>query len=209
MKPALGLLLLVAGCNRTPPEPAPAPSIAVEPRSTSALPLGGGTGWGREVARPNRCLAKLADSPPPVPPAASRCPPDPEPSQKLPRGEVSFPESPKAPKLEVELAVTPRDIERGLMYRTLMGDDRGMLFRLDGRRDHTFWMRNTCIPLDMMFVDDDGVIVGIVEGAAPLTESTRSVGCPSVYVLEVNGGFTRKFGVQPGQRITIPDAARQ
>jgi uncharacterized protein len=61
----------------------------------------------------------------------------------------------------------------------------------------------------MMFVDDDGVIVGIVEGAAPLTESTRSVGCPSLYVLEVNGGFARKYGVQPGQRITIPDAARQ
>jgi uncharacterized protein len=197
MKRALGLLFLAAACNRTPPEPAPAPSIAVEPRSTST------------AARPNRCIAKLPEAPPPVPPVASRCPADPEPAQKLPRGEVAFSESSKAPKLEVELAITPHDIEKGLMYRTLMGDDRGMLFRLDGRRDHMFWMRNTCIPLDMMFVDDDGVIVGIVESAAPLTESTRSVGCASLYVLEVNGGFARKYGVQPGQRIMIPDAARQ
>ena len=90
------------------------------------------------------------------------------------------------------------------MYRRSMADDRGMLFQLDGRRDHTFWMHNTCIPLDMMFVDDDGVIVGIVEGAAPLTDTTRSVGCPSSFVLEVNGGWTRKHGVKPGQKLTLP-----
>jgi uncharacterized protein len=192
----LGPLVLLAACNRTPPEPAPAPSMAAEPRSTSV------------ATREGRCITKLAAVAPPVPPAASRCPLDPAPS-KLPRGQVSFPESSKAPKLDVELAVTPPDIEKGLMYRTLMGDDRGMLFRLDGRRDHMFWMRNTCISLDMMFIDEDGVIVGIVEGAAPLTESTRSVGCPSLYVLEVNGGWSRKYGVEPGQRITIPDSARQ
>ena len=94
------------------------------------------------------------------------------------------------------------------MYRRAMADDRGMLFKLDERRDHTFWMHNTCIPLDMLFVDDDGTVVGIVEGAEPLTDATRSVGCPSSYVLEVNAGWTRKNGVAPGQKITIPPSAR-
>lgn len=122
--------------------------------------------------------------------------------------EVTFPDAPKTPRIEVELAKTPHEVERGLMYRRSMPDDRGMLFKLDGRREHMFWMHNTCIPLDMLFVDDDGVIVGVVEGAAPLTETTRSVGCPSVFVLEVNGGWTRKHGVVPGQKITIPVSAR-
>jgi uncharacterized membrane protein (UPF0127 family) len=126
----------------------------------------------------------------------------------MPISEVTFPDAPSSLRVEVELAKTPHDIERGLMYRRSMADDRGMLFTLDGRRDHTFWMHNTCIPLDMLFIDDDGVIVGIAEGAAPLTDTTRSVGCPSVFVLEVNAGWARKRGVKPGQKITIPFAAR-
>jgi uncharacterized membrane protein (UPF0127 family) len=126
----------------------------------------------------------------------------------MPHASVSFPDAASPTTLDVELALAPRDVEKGLMYRTQLADDKGMFFRLEGRRDHMFWMRNTCIPLDMMFVDDDGLIVGIVEGAAPLTESTRSVGCPSVYVLEVAGGWSRKHGVAPGQRLTVPAAAR-
>lgn len=122
--------------------------------------------------------------------------------------EVNFPDAPSSPRVEVELAKTPHHIERGLMYRRSMPDDRGMFFTLDERRDHTFWMRNTCIPLDMLFIDDDGIIVGIVEAAAPLTETTRSVGCPSVFVLEVNAGWARRRGIKPGQKITIPFAAR-
>ena len=122
--------------------------------------------------------------------------------------EVTFPDAPGQPRVEVELAKTTDDVEKGLMFRRSMADDHGMLFKLDGRRDHTFWMHNTCIPLDMLFLDDDGVIVGIVEGAEPITDTARSVGCPSVFVLEVNGGFTRKRGIKPGQKITIPFAAR-
>lgn len=122
--------------------------------------------------------------------------------------EVTFPETPGTPRVEVEIAKNPHDVERGLMFRRSMSDDRGMLFTLDGRREHTFWMHNTCISLDMLFIDEDGLIVGIVEGAAPLTDTTRTVGCPSLFVLEVNGGWTRKRGVTPGQKITIPAAAR-
>ncbi|MBX3199988.1 MAG: DUF192 domain-containing protein [Labilithrix sp.] len=193
------------GCSRTPPEPTPAATVQAEPapRTTTASSRAG------QAAAP-RCIAELPASPPKIPPPAgpAECPPDPEPETTLPLAEVTFPDAPGAPRVEVELAKTPHDVERGLMYRRAMADDRGMLFRLDGRREHTFWMHNTCISLDMMFVDDDGVIVGIVEGAAPLTETTRSVGCPSVFVLEVNGGWARKRGVVPGQKITIPFAAR-
>jgi uncharacterized membrane protein (UPF0127 family) len=134
---------------------------------------------------------------------------DPEPNLKMPIDEVSFPEARTgALRISVELAKTPHDIERGLMFRKTMADDRGMLFKLEPRRDHTFWMHNTCISLDMLFIDDDGVIVGIAEAAAPLTDTTRSVGCPSSFVLEVNGGWTRKRGVVPGQKMTLPASVR-
>ena len=193
-------LLAIVGCSRTPPEPTPTVQVDSAPRALATATTTGSS----------RCIAKLSETAPTIPPPAdpAECPPDPEPNQKLPIAEVTFPDAPNTPRVEVELAKTPHDIERGLMYRRSMADDRGMLFKLDGRREHTFWMHNTCIPLDMLFIDDDGVIVGIVEGAAPLTETTRSVGCPSVFVLEVNGGWARKRGVLPGQKLTIPFSAR-
>jgi len=196
----IGVMFAAVSCSRTPPEPSPTPiSTDVAPRKTGA-----------QTTTTSRCISKVPQAAPVIPPAAeaARCPVDPEPNTKMPTAEVTFPDAPSTPRIEVELAKTPPDVEKGLMYRRSMGDDRGMLFKLDGRRDHTFWMHNTCIALDMLFVDDDGVIVGIVEGAAPLTDTTRSVGCPSVFVLEVNGGWTRKRGVVPGQKITIPFAAR-
>lgn len=147
---------------------------------------------------------------PPIPASASppACPADPEPNLKLPEAQVTFPDSADKLKVDVELAMNDHDIQRGLMYRRSMPSSRGMFFKLDERRDHTFWMHNTCIPLDMMFVDDDGMIVGIVESAVPLDESSRKVGCASSYVLEVNAGWSRKHGVAPGQRLGIPKAGK-
>ncbi len=196
-------LLAVVGCSRTPPEPAPTVQADTSTRKATVAA-------GAEATTGSRCIAQLPASAPKIPPPAdpAHCPPDPEPNAKMPMSEVTFPDAPNTPRVEVELAKTPHDVERGLMFRRSMADDHGMLFTLDGRREHSFWMHNTCIPLDMMFIDDDGVIVGIVEGAAPLTDTTRSVGCPSVFVLEVNGGWTRKHGIVPGQKITIPFAAR-
>lgn len=195
--------LFVAACSRTPPEPTPSATTSearkVAPTTSGAL-----------TTTSSRCISQLPAAAPRIPSAAgsSSCPADPEPNLKLPMAEVNFPDAPSSPRVEVELAKTPHHIERGLMYRRSMPDDRGMFFTLDERRDHTFWMRNTCIPLDMLFIDDDGIIVGIVEAAAPLTETTRSVGCPSVFVLEVNAGWARRRGIKPGQKITIPFAAR-
>lgn len=199
---------LLVACSRTPPEPAPATSST---RAAAAL-ASAAPAHSAEPAAPDpaRCVAKLQATPPAVPSAApaSRCPPDPQPAAKLETAEVALPDAPGKPRVKVELALTDTQVQKGLMYRREMAEDAGMLFRLADRSEHTFWMHNTCIPLDMMFVDEDGLIVGIVESAEPLTDSTRSVGCPSRYVLEVNAGWSRRHGVAPGQRLGLPAAVR-
>jgi uncharacterized membrane protein (UPF0127 family) len=95
------------------------------------------------------------------------------------------------------------------MYRTKMAEDKGMLFRLEKHVEHTFWMRNTCIPLDLLFVEDDGLIVGIVESAPTLNDAPRTVGRPSSWVLEVNAGWSRRHSVRAGQKLVIPAVALQ
>src|SRR4029077_18364685 len=93
----------------------------------------------------------------------------------------------------VELALTPAEQNRGLMFRQALGAGQGMLFVFDQQSVHTFWMKNTLIPLDMLFIDKDRHIVGIVENAEPQTETGRSVGKPSQYVLEIGGGLSGKL----------------
>jgi uncharacterized membrane protein (UPF0127 family) len=110
--------------------------------------------------------------------------------------------------VDAELVRSEHDTTRGLMYRRSLGEDRGMLFDLRVREDHQFWMHNTCIALDLVYVDEDGLVVGIVENAPTLDDTSRGVGCPSRYVLEVNAGWSRRHGVKPGQRMTIPAEAR-
>lgn len=198
---------LVAACSRTPPEPTPAASVT----SVSSAPTPAVRKLSPEAVQAlgQRCITPLAAVAKPVPPPAGKaCPPDPEPGTKLTKDAVTFPETEKSPRVDVEIVKSEHDVERGLMYRQTMPEDQGMLFKLSGRRDHTFWMHNTCISLDIMFIDDDGVIVGIGEAAPTLSDDVVSVGCPSVYVLEVNGGWARRHGVKPGQKITIPQAAR-
>ena len=134
----------------------------------------------------------------------AQCPADVEGQASLPTGVVVLLDAPGRPQVDVELAVTPHDVERGLMYRRHMAEDHGMLFFLGQRREHMFWMHNTCITLDMMFIDEDGTIVGIVENAEPLTDTTRTIGKPSMFVLEVNGGYAQRHGVRAGQKVSLP-----
>lgn len=101
----------------------------------------------------------------------------------------------------VELAITGPERNKGLMYREQMADDAGMLFLFEEMRIQSFWMKNTRIPLDMFFIDEDFVIAGIVENAEPMTTSSRKVTKPSRYVLELNGGTTRKLGLAAGQKV--------
>ena len=99
----------------------------------------------------------------------------------------------------VEVAERYADRMRGLMYRRSLSDQQGMIFLFERRQDHRFWMRNTCLSLDMLYIDDDGLIVGIQENVPTLNDHTYSVGCPSRYVLEVPAGWARRTGVRPGQ----------
>jgi uncharacterized protein len=98
----------------------------------------------------------------------------------------------------VEVARTDAERAMGLMHRRSLTDDAGMLFVFAESDDHSFWMKNTLIPLDMIFIGEDGRVVGIVERAEPLTLTQRSIGKPSRYVLEVNGGWSSQRGVRAG-----------
>jgi uncharacterized protein len=108
-----------------------------------------------------------------------------------------------APDVVVEIAKKEQERSRGLMYRKSMPENRGMLFLFEERRNHSFWMHNTCIPLDMLFIDSDGMIVGIEENTPTLDDSTFEVGCPSTYVLELNAGWARSHAVVAGQKVRI------
>jgi uncharacterized protein len=101
----------------------------------------------------------------------------------------------------VELAVTPQEHERGLMYREHLDPDAGMLFISDSPRRQVFWMKNTLIPLDMIFIGADWRIAGIVENAEPKTLTAREVAAPSQYVLEIGGGLSARYGIRAGQSV--------
>ena len=101
----------------------------------------------------------------------------------------------------VEVAVTPEEHARGLMYRSRLADDAGMVFVFEQPSVQRFWMKNTLIPLDMIFIGKDRRIVGVVENAAPETETERMVGAPSQYVLEISGGLSAKLGIRRGEPV--------
>ena len=110
--------------------------------------------------------------------------------------------------VDVELARTVAEQRKGLMGRRALPENGGMLFLFDATSVQSFWMKNTLIPLDMIFISDDGRIVGIVASAAPLTETERTVGKPSRYVLEVNGGWCAAHGVGAGDRVRFENVPR-
>jgi uncharacterized membrane protein (UPF0127 family) len=120
-----------------------------------------------------------------------------EPAAERPRVVIETSAGARHP-VEVELARTEAERARGLMERSALAPDAGMLFLFGETADHGFWMKNTLIPLDMIFIGEDGRIVGVVERAEPRTLTNRSVGAPSRYVLEVNGGWARARGVRAG-----------
>jgi uncharacterized protein len=101
----------------------------------------------------------------------------------------------------VEVALTPEEHARGLMYRTRLAADAGMVFVFDEPQIQRFWMKNTLIPLDMIFIGADHRIVGVVENAAPETEDERRVNGPSQYVLEIGGGLAARLGIRAGEPV--------
>jgi uncharacterized membrane protein (UPF0127 family) len=104
----------------------------------------------------------------------------------------------------VELALTPRQRAQGLMNRRSMAADRGMLFSFGETRQVLMWMKNTYLPLDMLFIDEGGAIRTIREKAEPLSEAIIDSRVPVAYVLELNGGTARKLGIRTGDRVESP-----
>jgi len=118
-------------------------------------------------------------------------------------------------EVSLEVAATPAERERGLMYRSSLAEGRGMLFVFDEDGNHGFWMKNTLIPLDMLFIARDGTVVGVHANATPLSTANISVGKSSRYVLEVPGGWAARHGIAAGARVelrgvhALGDRARQ
>ncbi len=104
-------------------------------------------------------------------------------------------------RLEVELEVTGQQHAQGLMYRRSLAEDAGMLFLYRGAGMLSMWMKNTSIPLDMMFIAPDGRIIDIAERTVPYSLVTVSSRFAASAVLEVNGGTVARLGVQPGDRV--------
>lgn len=101
-------------------------------------------------------------------------------------------------QLDIEFANTPEDIQQGLMYRRSMDEDKGMLFLMPDIDMQSFWMLNTYIPLDIIFVDAEKRIVNIAANTTPHSiDPVKSTG-PAKYVLEVNAGYGQRKGLKAG-----------
>ena len=101
----------------------------------------------------------------------------------------------------VEVARTDQERGIGLMHRSELAPDRGMLFDFGATRPVTMWMKNTLIPLDMFFAESDGRIVTIAERTTPLSEKRIRSGQPVRFVLEMIGGSAQRLGIVPGDRL--------
>jgi uncharacterized protein len=104
-------------------------------------------------------------------------------------------------KFTVEIASTPEDQQRGLMFRESLLPSKGMIFPMDPPRMASFWMKNTLIPLDMIFIRADGTIARIAPETAPQSLEPVSSGEPIAAVLEIAGGEAAKQGIGEGDRI--------
>jgi uncharacterized membrane protein (UPF0127 family) len=107
-------------------------------------------------------------------------------------------------RFTVEVAETPAQMEQGLMFRRTMAPDAGMLFDYKQPTMATMWMRNTLIPLDMLFVDAQGRIVNIQERAVPQSLDVIAATAPVRAVIELNGGTVARLGIAPGDRVQHP-----
>ncbi|MGL4406732.1 MAG: DUF192 domain-containing protein [Notoacmeibacter sp.] len=109
-------------------------------------------------------------------------------------------------KLNYFVEIADTDIERsaGLMFRQDFPSDRAMLFDFGRSRIVSMWMKNTPLPLDMLFVDETGLVVGIAENTKPQSLDVISSPGPVRYVLEINAGEARKKSIQTGDRLVHP-----
>jgi uncharacterized protein len=118
-----------------------------------------------------------------------------------PRVAIVAPDGAPRATVRVEIADTSERRDLGLMYRTQLDQDAGMVFLFPAQVKQNFWMKNTPIGLDMIFADTAGKIVGIVANAQPYSQDYLSVDAASQYVVEVNAGFCARHGIVAGDQI--------
>jgi uncharacterized membrane protein (UPF0127 family) len=114
---------------------------------------------------------------------------------------IMSPESRVKVKIDIEIAESPDEVEIGLMGRSTMEENQGMLFLFPGEEYRSFWMKNTILPLDMLFINADMEIVTIQADTTPFSEQSYPSSRPARYVLEVNAGFARDHGIRLGDRV--------
>lgn len=107
---------------------------------------------------------------------------------------------------QTELALTTEDQAKGLMFRTALADDEAMLFPSTTPQSRSFWMKNTPIPLDIIFIGPDMRIINIEPGVPYSLESVSSAG-PAIAVFEIRGGLSEELGISPGDTVeyTLPE----
>ena len=107
-------------------------------------------------------------------------------------------------EFQVEMAVSPAQRSQGLMFREDLDEDRGMLFDFGQPQQATMWMRNTYVPLDMLFIDEHGRITQIAADTQPLSDAVIASRERVRAVLELRGGVSAKLGIKPGDRVIHP-----
>ncbi|WP_181704108.1 DUF192 domain-containing protein [Chthonobacter albigriseus] len=107
----------------------------------------------------------------------------------------------------VELAATPAERAKGLMDRHEMAPGHGMLFDMGSNAPATFWMKNTYLPLDIIFIREDGTVANIAHRTTPLSEALVPSEGNVRFVLELNGGTAERIGLKPGDRVVHPRIA--
>jgi len=106
-------------------------------------------------------------------------------------------------KIDIEIADTDDKTQQGLMYRKSMEENRGMLFIFPIAQEHAFWMKNTLISLDIIFLDKDKKIIKIHKATTPLSQKSLPSGSPTMFVVEVNAGYTDKHGIAEGDLVNF------
>jgi uncharacterized protein len=107
-------------------------------------------------------------------------------------------------RFAVEIADDAQERARGLMFRRSMPEREGMLFDFGAEQPASFWMENTYIPLDMLFIKENGTVESIAERTTPLSRAGVASKGPVRYVLEINGGLSERLGIKPGDKVSGP-----
>lgn len=148
------------------------------------------------------CSTK-ASSPDPTPVTNDLDAPDAGPPKPDTRPRVILTGTAGEAAVRVEVVETDAAIMRGLMYRQYMAPDDGMLFKMGAEDDWGFWMKNTLIALDIIFITRDLTVAGVLFDMKPMDKKSKKVGKPSLYVLEVNAGWAKAHGIDAGAKVAF------